>query len=149
MNAENSGMSSSKPYLLRAIYEWIADNGLTPHILVDATQRGVKVPSQHVRDGRIVLNISPNSIRGMDMGNEWISFSARFSGTPFMVYVPLSAVLALYAKENGQGMAFQPEAEDRQANADEQEETVSGGQPDEDSPPRPKSDKKPMLRRVK
>ena len=99
-------MISSRPYLLRALLEWISDNGLTAHLLVDATRPDAVVPSQFVQDGKITLNIGPAAVQGLEMGNEWISFSARFAGKPMQVSVPVSAVLAIYARENGQGMMF-------------------------------------------
>ena len=99
-------MTSSRPYLIRALYEWINDNGLTPYLLVDTLQPGVEVPTQHVHDGKIVLNIAPRAIQHLQMGNENIEFHARFSGTPMTVIVPVAAVLAIYAMETGQGMVF-------------------------------------------
>lgn len=102
-------MTSSRPYLLRAIYEWIVDNGLTPHLVVDATIADVKVPEQHVKDGQIVLNIAPGAVVQLEMGNEALSCSARFGGVPMMLYVPMAALLGIYARENGQGMIFEPE----------------------------------------
>jgi len=100
------GMTSSRPYLIRALYEWIVDNGLTPHLLVDATRPGVEVPQAYVDDGRIVLNIAPLAVHGLALGNERIEFDARFRGVPHHVVVPPAAVLAIYARENGQGMLF-------------------------------------------
>lgn len=107
-------MTSHRPYLLRALYEWIADNGLTPHLLVDATRPGVQVPPHAVQDGRVVLNIADRAVAGLEMDNEQIRFSARFGGVSQAVRVPVGAVLAIYARENGQGMALpdDPVAED-------------------------------------
>ncbi len=102
-------MTSSRPYLARALYEWILDNGLTPYLLVDATVPGTVVPQDFVQDGKIVLNISPSAVRGLDIGNEAVTFNARFRGVPQDVYVPVSAVLAIYARENGHGMVFAEE----------------------------------------
>ena len=99
-------MTSTRPYLIRALYEWIEDNGLTPHILVDATAPGVIVPKQHVREGQIVLNINQAAVRDLRLGNDWIEFSARFGGVARAVQIPVPAVQAIYARENGQGMAF-------------------------------------------
>lgn len=104
-------MSSSRPYLIRALYEWLADNNLTPYLAVDATIENVMVPTQHIQDGQIVLNIAMSAVRELDISNEAITFSARFGGVPQQVYVPVAAVLAIYAKENGQGMAFGHEPE--------------------------------------
>jgi len=99
-------MNSSRPYLLRALLEWISDNGLTAYLVVDATLPGVEVPAQFIQDGKITLNIGPSAVQRLEMGNEAISFSARFAGRPMQVYVPVGAVLAIYARENGQGMMF-------------------------------------------
>ncbi len=107
-------MTPSRPYLLRALYEWIADNGLTPYLLVDATHEDADVPQEFVEDGKIVLNISPMAVQSLTLENEWVSFSARFSGRPFSVYVPMQATLAIYARENGRGMFFQPEEEEKE-----------------------------------
>ena len=101
-----SGMTPNRPYLLRAMHEWIVDNGLTPQIVVDAEHELVRVPASRVRDGKIVLNISAAAVRGLRLGNEWVEFSARFGGTPFDVAVPVRAVLAIMARENGVGMSF-------------------------------------------
>ena len=104
-------MTSSKPYLLRAIYEWLLDNGMTPYIMVDADLPEVSVPQQHVENGKIILNITPHSVGGLAMTNECVEFDARFSGISHHVYVPLYAITAIYAYENGRGMVFEPEAE--------------------------------------
>lgn len=100
-------MNSSKPYLLRAIHEWIVDNGLTPYLLVDATVSGVSVPPQHIADNKIILNVSPRATQGLSITNEWVQFSARFGGSSMNVSFPPGAVLAIYARENGQGMIFE------------------------------------------
>ena len=99
-------MTSSRPYLLRAVHEWIADNDLTPQIVVNAHHEHVRVPNAYVRDGRIVFNISHTAVRGLSIGNEWVEFSARFGGNSFDVVVPVNAVLAIMARENGTGMSF-------------------------------------------
>ena len=104
------GLSSTKPYLVRALYEWLLDNGLTPHLLVDARYPGTQVPSEHVRDGQIVLNLSPTAVRNLVIGNDRIHFGARFGGVARELSVPSEAVLGIYARENHQGMVFpQPE----------------------------------------
>lgn len=108
-------MTSHRPYLLRALYEWIGDNGLTPHLLVDATRPGVQVPKHAVKDGRIVLNVAQRAVAGLEMTNDTIRFSARFGGVSHAVSVPVTAVLAIYARENGQGMALPPESDDADA----------------------------------
>ena len=105
-------MTSNRPYLIRALYEWVADNGLTPHLLVDATREGVEVPPEFVDDDRIVLNIGPNAVRDLSLGNEVISFEARFSGAAMSLLVPVAAVLGIYARENGQGMLFPESSEE-------------------------------------
>jgi stringent starvation protein B len=97
-------MSSNRPYLLRALYQWIADNGMTPHLLVDATQEGVQVPKSSVKDGRVVLNIAARAVVQLDMGDRELSFKARFGGVSQSVLVPMPAVMAIYAQETGQGM---------------------------------------------
>jgi len=99
-------MTSTRPYLIRALYEWIEDNGMTPHLLVNAEAPGVTVPRQHVREGQIVLNINAVAVRDLRLGNDWIEFSARFGGVARAVQIPVLAVQAIYARENGQGMAF-------------------------------------------
>lgn len=106
MTDETPGMTSHRPYLLRALYEWIADNDMTPHLLVDATRQGVRVPSHAVSEGKIVLNIAQRAVSHLDMGNDLIQFSARFGGVSQTVSVPVSAVLAIYSRETGQGMAL-------------------------------------------
>jgi stringent starvation protein B len=104
-------MTSMKPYLIRAMYEWMADNNLTPHIVVDANLEGVMVPLDYVHEGKIVLNIAMDAVRGLELGNDWISFNARFAGLAQQVHVPMRAVQIIYAKENGQGLPFPPELE--------------------------------------
>ena len=97
-------MTSNRPYLLRALYEWIGDNLMTPHLLVDASADGVQVPASAVKDGRVVLNIAARTVSQLDLGNREIRFLARFGGVSQQVIVPLAAVLAIYAQETGQGM---------------------------------------------
>ena len=117
-------MTPAKPYLLRAMHEWISDNKLTPYILVNSELDGVQVPQDYVVDGKIVLNISANAVRQLDITNESVSFNARFSGQSLDIMVPMAAIEAIYAKENGQGMVF---------NDDEQP-----SEPDPNKPPRGK-----------
>jgi len=102
-------MTSHRPYLIRALNEWIIENNCTPYILVNAFESGVQVPQDFVKDGQIVLNISPGAVQGLLISNEGIEFNGRFRGIPTRVYVPTAAVLGIYAKENGQGMIFEPE----------------------------------------
>jgi len=99
-------VTSSRPYLLRALWEWITDNGFTPHLLVDALVEGTMVPEAFVDQGKITLNIGPSAVQGLNIGDEAVAFSARFAGKPMNVFVPMGAVLAIYARENGQGMMF-------------------------------------------
>ncbi len=105
----NESMTSNKPYLIRALNEWILDNQLTPFLLVDTSVKGVEVPEQHIKDGKIILNVTPSAIQEIAFEDEWIYFSARFSGQPFMINIPVSAVLAIYAKENGREIMFAEE----------------------------------------
>ncbi len=99
-------MNSSRPYLLRALYEWINDNLSTPYVVVDATLSGVVVPQEFVSDGQIVLNIGMSAVQNLQLLDDHLEFSARFGGVPMAVYVPMAAVLAIYAKESGEGMSF-------------------------------------------
>lgn len=108
-------MTSSRSYLIRAIYQWIVDNGATPHLLVDASQQGVEVPRQYVENDKIILNIGPMAAHGLVLGNDQIDFNARFSGQALNVSVPVGSVLAIYARENGQGMVF---SEDSKSESD-------------------------------
>ena len=125
-------MSPSRPYLIRALYEWILDNGLTPYILVDVADERVVVPTQYVENGRIVLNVNPSAVQNLQLGNELIELDARFSGQPMHVVVPVMSVIAIYARENGKGMVFT-------------EEDGGGDEP----PPEKEETKRPALRVVK
>lgn len=102
-------MTSNRPYLVRALHEWISDNGLTPYLLVDAVVDQVRVPPGVAKDGRVVLNIAARAVTKFEISNDSVQFHARFSGVSQAVYVPMSAVLAVYAQENGQGMMFSAE----------------------------------------
>lgn len=141
MSEHTLNLTPTRPYLARAIYEWICDNQLTPYLLVDATQPYTDVPTQFVQDGQIVLNIVPHAVHQLQMTNDAISFSARFSGASKDIYVPLSAVLGIYAKENGQGLFFDP---DEYAHAQESENTVESSSTETQKDEAPK--KKPSLR---
>lgn len=110
-------MTSNKPYFIRAIYDWIVDNDLTPYLLVDAEHPDVEVPQDFVNSGRIVLNISPKACRGLHLENDRILFTARFSGQTTQIFLVPAAVLAIYAKENGRGMEFGPEYDEPSAPA--------------------------------
>lgn len=102
-------MKTSRPYLVRAIFEWINDNDCTPHILVDANYKGVNVPRDKVTDGQIVFNIGPSAAVSLILDNNCIRFTARFNGVPQDIYIPVMAVMGIYARENGQGMVFDME----------------------------------------
>ncbi|MDU3122093.1 MAG: ClpXP protease specificity-enhancing factor, partial [Acinetobacter baumannii] len=109
MSEQTTELTPTRPYLARAIYEWICDNQLTPYLLVDATQPHTDVPQQFVKDGQIVLNIVPHAVHQLLISNDAITFSARFGGVSKDIYVPIQAVLGIYARENGQGLFFDPE----------------------------------------
>jgi len=129
-------MTSNRPYLLRALYQWITDNNMTPHILVDAGVDGVDVPEHAIQKGKVILNIDQAAVRDLDLGNEWLTFNARFAGRPHNVSVPVESVLAIYAKENGQGMMF----------AQDDESPPPDGSAGDDGP---KSARRPHLKVVK
>jgi stringent starvation protein B len=125
---------------LRALHQWITDNGQTPHLVVDASQPGVSVPEQHVQDGRIILNVSYSATGRLDLGNDAVSFDARFGGVPRTVRVPMTAILGIYARETGEGLVFPP---DEYPKADE-------GPPEgPPSPPEPPAPGRPSLKIVK
>lgn len=138
-------MNSSRPYLVRALYEWIVDNDCTPHLLVNAEFAGVQVPPGFASDGQIVLNVSPSAVRHLHMDNDAVSFEGRFGGTPYSLYVPTAAILAIYARENGQGMVFdlEPPVPDDDEDGDGSDDQ---GPPDGE-PPRPSG--RPSLKVVK
>ena len=112
-------MTSSRPYLIRAVHEWIVDNGLTPLLVVNATASGLQVPLEHARDGTITLNVSPAATQDIRLGNDTIEFNARFNGVPRRVTIPMHGVLALYARENGVGMTFPAEENPGESVTDE------------------------------
>jgi stringent starvation protein B len=128
-------MKARRPYLLRALHEWICDSAQTPHIVVDATQPGVVVPKQYVKDGKIVLNVSHGAAHRLNLGNETVSFQARFGGVSHAVDVPVRAVIGIYARESGQGMIF-PEGDFEPS-------------PTPPVPPLPVAEKRPRLKVVK
>ena len=111
---------SKRPYLIRAMHEWMGDNAHTPHIVVDAGVSGVTVPPEHVKDGKIILNISDTAAHNLKIGNDAISFRARFAGVPFDVWIPTASILGIYARETGQGMIFSHDS-DSAENLDEHE----------------------------
>lgn len=127
-------MTPLKPYLVRAVYDWLVDNDMTPYLLVDANQVGVEVPQSFVKDGKIILNIRPQAVQDLALEEHAVIFTARFSGKPVNIYVPMVAVLALYAQENGRGMVFDQEDD---------------GPPPEEPPEKEPPTKKPFLRVVK
>ncbi|MGL4459154.1 MAG: ClpXP protease specificity-enhancing factor, partial [Plesiomonas shigelloides] len=154
---ELTQMKPRRPYLVRAYYDWLLDNNLTPHLVVDAMLPGVQVPMDFVRDGQIVLNIAPRAVGNLELGNDAIRFNARFGGIPQQVDVPMAAVLALYARENGAGTLFEPEVaydlpdedefaaaaeEEASANAEPNlvlvEELAGDDNGPDDEPPRPR-----------
>lgn len=141
MSEQELNLTPTRPYLARAIYEWICDNNLTPYLLVDATRPNTDVPTQFVQEGQIVLNILPSAVHQLHMSNDAISFSARFGGASKDIYVPLNAVLGIYAKENGQGLFFDP---DEYANVNLDENPIESSQADVQKNETPK--KKPSLR---
>lgn len=128
-------VTSERPYIVRAIYQWIVDNNCTPHVLVDASVKGVVVPRQFVKNDKIVLNIHPDAVAYLNISNQALSFNGRFGGVTADVNVPIAAVLQIYARENGRGMAFERE------------------DPPDDVPPKPartrKVEKRPSLKVVK
>lgn len=139
-------MTSNRPYLIRAIYEWIIDNDMTPHLMVDVEHPSAIVPMEFAENGRIVLNVAPQAVHGFQIGNDLIRFSARFGGQPFSIELTPQAVIGLFARENGQGMLFPDEepTEDEAADAD----AASGGEDlagDDDS----KKPSRPNLRVIK
>lgn len=146
-------MTPRRPYMLRAFYEWLTDNELTPHLVVDATLPGVRVPEQFVQDGQIILNIAPRAVGNLELGNEAIMFSARFGGKPHSVIVPIYAAQAIYARENGAGTMFEPEDAylDILSKVDTEQDlndvVFDDIQDDVESPERPKG--RPTLRVVK
>ncbi len=140
-------MVSSRPYLIRAMHEWIIDSDLTPYVLVDANYDNVVIPREYVEDGKILLNISPGATQHLNLGNEFVIFSARFSGKAMEVSFPVEAALAVYAKENGRGMMF---------NTDDTDDEPPSPEPTPGKPVSPKppgsassSSKKPSLKIVK
>lgn len=160
-------MTPRRPYLLRAFYDWLLDNQLTPHLVVDVMRPDVQVPMEFARDGQIVLNIAPRAVGNLQLGDNDVSFNARFGGVPRQVLVPMAAVLAIYARENGAGTLFEPEAAyeaegafeglDNQTSPSENLMSVIDGDrqdirddhgPD-DEPPQPPRGGRPALRVVK
>ena len=142
MDAE---LPSTRPYLIRALYEWCTENGFTPYVAVKVDQT-VQVPREYVQGGEIVLNISYDATSSLKLGNEFIEFKARFGGQPRDIMVPVSRVMAIYARENGQGMAFPVSDEAVPAPQEAPSEPTSGG---EEPPTPPAGGQRPALKRVK
>jgi stringent starvation protein B len=154
---------STKPYLLRALYEWCVDNGYTPHVAVKVDSRS-QVPSEYVRNGEITLNVSPSAVHKLQMGNELIEFSARFAGVARQISVPVACIYALYARETGHGMTFEVDAPKPAAQAEAEQEPAKPGPSNEAGPalpapaaapaasptePTKPTGGKPQLRRIK
>lgn len=104
-----SSLGSQKPYFIRAIFDWLVDNNLTPYLSVDASYPDTQVPDEFVSEGKIVMNIAPDAVRNFHSDNDWISFSARFSGKPMEIFIPIAAVMGIYAQENNEGLFFTAE----------------------------------------
>jgi stringent starvation protein B len=139
-------MTPKRPYLLRALYDWIVDNQLTPHLVVDATIVGTKVPQQFVNDGQITLNISPSAVVGLQLLDDEIRFNARFGGQPMEVIVPMTAALALFARENGAGAMFEAEPQlDKMPSTDDDAGDAPEASPEKSSTTR----KRPNLKVIK
>lgn len=137
-------MTSSRPYLVRALYEWIVDNECTPYLLVNVEHPGVQVPAGFASDGQIVLNVAPSAVRHLQMDNDAISFEGRFGGVPHRLHVPSAAVMAIYARENGQGMVFEIESTPPDDDTPADDSSAASG-----ASPRPASTGRPSLKVVK
>lgn len=137
-------MTSNRPYLMRAIYEWILDNDMTPHVLIDATMQDVDVPQHYVEDGRIILNISPSAVQQFAIDDNCLVFNARFGGRPSSIYAPIDSIRAIYAAENSEGMMFEALPQAAAEVTDEND-----GEPDPEPPAPPPQGKRPALRVVK
>ena len=145
--SETTSITPTRPYMVRALYQWIEDNELTPYLMVDATADNVQIPREHVQDGRIVLNIASRATGNMSMGNDYINFSARFGGVSQEIWVPLAAVLGIYAKENSQGMFFDPNEYDDYVPEDDTSSSSSAKK--NITTPKPKRDNKAGLKVLK
>lgn len=132
-------MKARRPYLLRALHEWISDSGETPHIVVDAAAAGVIVPRKYVKDGKILLNVSTSATHMLKLGNDFVSFESTFEGTNYAVQVPVRAILGIYARETGQGMIFPEGDADADSDAtDAAPAAPKAGKPISAHPKRPK-----------
>jgi stringent starvation protein B len=130
MDSKDDQLIPTRPYLIRAIRDWAMDNGLTPQLLVDASVDGIAIPGSYVQDGKIVLNVHTQAVKALELGNESITFSARFGGTSHAINLPIQSVLAVFARENGQGIFFQEEETQHQIeqSADDSREHLPTGQ---------------------
>jgi stringent starvation protein B len=115
----SSTLASQRPYLLRAMYEWMTDCGQTPHLVVNATVDGVDVPRQHIKDDKIILNVSSQAVKNLSLGNDLICFEARFAGAPFQISLPVSAIQGIYARETSKGMVFQDDVAEDSSGGDD------------------------------
>ena len=134
--------SPKRPYLLRAYYDWLVDNSFTPYLVVDATYLGVNVPVEYVKDGQIVLNLSANATGNLQLTNDFIQFNARFKGVSRELYIPMGAALAIYARENGDGVMFEPEEVYDELNSEPDTEQPTGFHEVVDSPRKREEKKK-------
>lgn len=134
--------SPKRPYLLRAYYDWLIDNNFTPYLVVDATYWGVNVPVEYVKDGQIVLNLSANATGNLQLANDFIQFSARFKGVARELYIPMGAALAIYARENGDGVMFEPEEIYDELNAEPDMDQPAGFHEAVDKPKKSETKKK-------
>jgi len=138
-------MTSNKPYLIRALYEWLADNDATPFLLVDTTRNEVAIPPGIDKDGQVVLNIAMSAVKGLEMTNTHISFSARFGGVSHNIYIPVEAVMAIYSREDGAGMMFAEGADDDTQGTDD-DQAEQSTEADEAAPK--SANKRPSLKLV-
>lgn len=144
---EETSLTPTRPYMVRAIYQWIEDNYLTAYLMVDATLPNVQVPTEYVQGGRIVLSIASRAVGNMQMENDYIHFNARFGGVSREIWVPLAAVIGIYAKENSQGMFFDPHEYDNSVEQDSSSEAAS--KKSADTPTRHKRENKAGLKILK
>ncbi|MEK7346734.1 MAG: ClpXP protease specificity-enhancing factor [Pseudomonadota bacterium] len=144
-------LPSTRPYLIRALYEWCSENGFTPYVAVKVDS-SVQVPREYVQGGEIVLNVSMDATSSLKLGNDFIEFKARFGGKPRDIMVPIHRVMAIYARENGQGMAFPVSDDDAAASSSLSAVKLHGdaiGEDDEPVPPSPTTPARPALKRIK
>lgn len=127
---ESRILTTTKPYLVRALYEWIVDNECTPYVIINADAENVEVPKQYIEDGRIILNISEEAVRDFQITNEYLEFNARFNGVATQVYSPVTAILAIYAQENGHGMVFSEEDMEGEMHGNQNEKNKDIKRPD-------------------